>query len=729
MRLKNSLLYPIIALVIFTVVSTSLPIAKTSLDMLTKDSQKQTAARCQDIYFTIQTLINLETKHLENLAAQLSDNPEIATLITYGSVGGDRGFIDEGLAKYNNIAEGMLLTDKNGKEFYSRNMPNQPGEYFDVWGVDEALDGNTITTLNDYKDAESIMVLAPVRYEHDIIGLVVVSKNLSNAFAKFVANATHAKIAQVSTNDSVTVSDETISNHLSHQEISRTLIEKQTTPIIVHADSSQYVQAYYPIRIVDEQVCLIVEIDVSKSAELLSEKKWLLTKILLSIMSLALIFTCFLGSHIIRPLIRLKRQSLDFVRSLGLQTIETEFKGNELAVLTQTQGLMMSAIETHLSELTKSKRDLDNSKHMLQKVIDSLPQLICWKDSRGYYLGCNRNFINRLGCSFKDVIGKSDQEIPPASDLDLEQLNSKESDVLKSNIPLLNLDVELSNSPCTWFRVNKIPINDKYGESMGTLGTFEDVSEHKRLNKQLQEKQLQLIHTGRLNSLGEMATGIAHEINQPLTIIGLTTAVLEADQTENSPSGAHIDQINKQIERISAIIKNMRGFARLHNEEFEPADPKVPLENALSFFREQYRSHSIELRLDITANVPPIKLNSQKFEQVLVNLLSNARYAVDQQISSPELPFQKKISLSLKTATNGKTIIFKIKDNGIGMSPEALERCLEPFYTTKEVGQGTGLGLSISNNIINEFGGKIEVESVEGHGSLFRIILPIATPA
>lgn len=249
----------------------------------------------------------------------------------------------------------------------------------------------------------------------------------------------------------------------------------------------------------------------------------------------------------------------------------------------------------------------------------------------------------------------------------------------------------------------------------------------KNAEEELREKQAQLVHAGRLTAMGEMASGIAHEINQPLSIIRVAADGLKAYFKQNNP-GTMEDEaaqsIIGQVKRMATIIDNMRSFVRVGSEPPEPINLSEPIHTALSFFKEQFRIHQIVLAVSLPDKLPRVRINPQKFEQIVVNLLSNARYAVDKKDEISGKEYQKEVEVRLNHDSENNTLVFEVQDNGIGMEPEILNRCMDPFFTTKEVGEGTGIGLSIVNGIVREFKMSIEAESIRGEGSLFRIRIP-----
>lgn len=271
---------------------------------------------------------------------------------------------------------------------------------------------------------------------------------------------------------------------------------------------------------------------------------------------------------------------------------------------------------------------------------------------------------------------------------------------------------------------------------IGIIFVAKDVTDYKQAQQALREKNAQLIHAGRLTAMGEMATGIAHELNQPLTIIRIAAQNLgykiKGDVDVKAMSLTVSKQIMQQVDRSASIINHMRIFARGEVEEdnVELIDPSIPTLDALTFFQEQFRIREIELSVQIENTLPKICFSPNRFEQVIVNLLSNARYAVDKLKDfnlRSDLSDTKKVALRLFQDVDQGCLILDVEDNGIGMSKEEQERCWEPFFSTKEVGEGTGLGLYIIHGILKERDGTIRVQSLEGEGTLFQVRIPVAS--
>ncbi len=272
-------------------------------------------------------------------------------------------------------------------------------------------------------------------------------------------------------------------------------------------------------------------------------------------------------------------------------------------------------------------------------------------------------------------------------------------------------------------------------ETMASQKTIEKMNRElefkvEERTKELQMKQLELSHAARLASLGELSTGIAHELGQPLQIIQVASRIiqdeLEGGDVDTSQLIPFTEDIREQIERATGIIGNMRSYARSDDDSKAiNTDLVEPFNQCLVFFKEQFHQHRIELLLEVDQSLPSVLVIPQKFQQIVVNLLSNARYAVDKRAMLEPENYAKKISARLYSAAEQSAVVLEVEDNGIGMSEEALEKCLNPFYTTKAVGEGTGLGLSIVHSLMAEFDFTMAITSEVNKGSLFKVSMPV----
>ncbi len=230
----------------------------------------------------------------------------------------------------------------------------------------------------------------------------------------------------------------------------------------------------------------------------------------------------------------------------------------------------------------------------------------------------------------------------------------------------------------------------------------------------LKETQAQLVQAAKLAAVGELAAGVAHELNNPLTsILGFTALLLNAMPAE-SPAHHDLEIVAKQARRARDIVRNLLGFARQTKPQRLPADVNTLLCQTLDLVRQHLENSGVLIEEDYTPDLGLLALDAGQMRQVFLNLITNAAHAM------PEGG-----KLRVRTARLGDEVAVSVSDTGRGIPAEIQGRIFEPFFTTKPVGQGTGLGLSISLGIVREHGGRIAVESQAGQGSTFTVWLPV----
>jgi len=253
------------------------------------------------------------------------------------------------------------------------------------------------------------------------------------------------------------------------------------------------------------------------------------------------------------------------------------------------------------------------------------------------------------------------------------------------------------------------------GKEVASLGIFTDLRPKLEMERRLRETQLQLLQLEKLRSLGEMAAGVAHEINNPLGGILLYASLLLEELHPDDPKRVDLERIVSEATRCKEIVKSLLEFARRSSPDKEIVDVNRTINEGLLFLENQAAFLNIRIIKELDPALPKVYGNSGQLKQVFMNIILNAVDAM-----------QGEGLLHIKTYTQngGKEVVISFTDTGVGIPQEILPRIFDPFFTTKEVGKGTGLGLSVSYGIVREHGGRIEVESEVGKGSTFRVILP-----
>ncbi len=237
------------------------------------------------------------------------------------------------------------------------------------------------------------------------------------------------------------------------------------------------------------------------------------------------------------------------------------------------------------------------------------------------------------------------------------------------------------------------------------------------------ERQAQLVQASKMATLGEMATGMAHELNQPLNVMRMgadfVAKMIRRGQEISDEQLLTVSRnISEQVERATNIINHLREFGRKGDFRVYPVDLNEPIRDVFTIMGEQFRLRDIEVNLDLDKAIPKIMAGRNRLEQIFLNLMTNARDAMKER----GMEDVKKITVT--TYPEGDLVVAEVSDTGKGIPERIQEKMFEPFFTTKEVGKGTGLGLSITYGLVRDFKGGIDVESTLDVGTTFRVRFP-----
>jgi signal transduction histidine kinase len=267
------------------------------------------------------------------------------------------------------------------------------------------------------------------------------------------------------------------------------------------------------------------------------------------------------------------------------------------------------------------------------------------------------------------------------------------------------------------WEIRSVPIINEEGDLENVLEVAADITE--KLN--LQAEAMRAAH---LASLGELSAGVAHEINNPINGI-INCAQILCDKSPAGGLGGDLAaRILKEGDRIGTIVRGLLAFARDTQEEKQPAAVAQILSDALALTRSQMHKEGIALSTDLPPDLPDIVANPQQIQQVFMNVISNARYALNQKYTTPDADKALEIRAERLSAGGRRKVRIVFIDRGAGIAPDLMNKILEPFFTTKPDSKGTGLGLSISHGIVSDHGGRFVIESQEGEFTKVIIDLP-----
>jgi two-component system cell cycle sensor histidine kinase/response regulator CckA len=357
---------------------------------------------------------------------------------------------------------------------------------------------------------------------------------------------------------------------------------------------------------------------------------------------------------------------------------------------------------------------------LFQSVFDALPFCVFWKDRNSVGLGCNQALANIAGlASPKDYIGKTDYDLPwTTEEADFfRECDRRVMDSGKAEINIIESQMQ-ANGRVAWLETSKIPLTDNQGNIIGTLGAFHDITERKRIEDEN-------IASQKLDSLGALAAGLAHDFNNVLSMILASSQLAKmkvANGVEASQVIKYLDNIENATKRASALTEKFMNYSERGQITKVVCNLSEMIEESISFVQSsinspiRYRTNNIEAMLYADAN---------QIHQVMNNLLINASQASTNNEEILVNVKTRKIEQSENVALRaGSYLAVSIKDMGIGIDGHQKKSIFEPYFTTKE--KGHGLGLSSCQTIVKNHNGAIEVESKVGFGSTFTIYLPLA---
>jgi PAS domain S-box-containing protein len=368
-----------------------------------------------------------------------------------------------------------------------------------------------------------------------------------------------------------------------------------------------------------------------------------------------------------------------------------------------------------ITERKKAEQTLMMSEARLRAIYRGTNIGLALSDLNGKLIEINPAMQRMFGYNTEESLGKSAIGITHPDDAGADSVLFQQ--LLNGDIKDYRIEKRYihKNGNIVWGRSNVSLVRDSYDKPLYAISLIEDISEQKRADAEKQRLREKAEMSSRLASVGEMAAGIAHEINNPLTaVIGFSEMLMErGDLPDDIRQDLAI--INDGSHRVVDIVKRLLTFARQTKPQRVPTDINALIDNTIALRSYVLRTASIEVNTDYDPDLPALVVDPGQLQQVFLNLIVNAEHAMKNSSG--------KLTISSGVIKQRVRIIFR--DSGQGIPPEVMPFIFNPFFTTKHEGEGTGLGLSVSRSIIIEHGGDLYAESQPGQGAVFTIELPL----
>ncbi len=395
---------------------------------------------------------------------------------------------------------------------------------------------------------------------------------------------------------------------------------------------------------------------------------------------------------------------------------------SRMAAAIGEMGVSKLRSEAELAERKKTEMALQASEHQKRLIIETVPDLVWLKDTKGTFLACNKMFERLYGATEKEIIGKTDYDFVDRELADFFRKHDRAA---------MDADRALRNEEWVTFaddgrrvllETSKTPLKDHDGEVIGVLGIARDITARKQSEEALR-------HAQRMEAVGQLTGGLAHDLNNVLGIISMNAEMLTTKATWGPDAVRHCDMIRKSVQRAGDLTRKLLDFSRTDATETKRVNVNefvVGMEALIA----KSLTPAINLELELSEGTWAVDIDPGDLEAALLNLALNARDAMPDGGTLIVETMNKVIDETYVErnpgSTAGEFVMVAISDTGTGMTPETRSKAFEPFFTTKEVGKGTGLGLSMVYGFVNRSGGHAKIYSELGEGTTIRLYLPRA---
>lgn len=380
-------------------------------------------------------------------------------------------------------------------------------------------------------------------------------------------------------------------------------------------------------------------------------------------------------------------------------------------------------VEERTQKLTREvaeRKQAEENARKLSRAVEQSPAMTIITDLSGHIEYVNPRFTHVTGYTLEDVMGKTPRilksgETPP------EVYRELWTTITSGRDWQGKLHNRKKDRTLYWAAVSISPITDKEGTLTHFLGSAEDITERRQADDEARRHRNELAHFGRVSSLGEMATSLAHELNQPLTVISGCAQFclnrLRTDKGEPKDLLDSLEQAAEQAERANQIVRRVRSFIQKKEPERKEIDVNDTIRAVSNILRSDAREHNSDIELELAGDLPPVTADSIEVQQVVVNLVHNGVEVMVQSVPAPRL-------ITIRTAARDGTVEIAVHNTGNEIPAEDLDRLFQPFFTTKST--GLGMGLSISRTIVEAHGGRLWATSSRESGTEFHFTLPVA---
>lgn len=406
-------------------------------------------------------------------------------------------------------------------------------------------------------------------------------------------------------------------------------------------------------------------------------------------------------------------------------------------------------INRDVTEQERARQALRQTEHRMQEIVDNSPSPMYAKSVTGHYLMINRRFEELFHLKSEDVVGKTDLEVLGDNE-QVRRLQKNDKLVLERGKPIqIDETLKFPDGDRSYVSV-KFPMRDLDGEIYAVGGISTDITGRKKAERELQDlnQELmqahenltsaheQLIQAEKMESVGRLAAGVAHEVKNPLAMIGMGLELLVRHLPPDDLKAAEtIERMKRGIDRAKKIVRGLVDYSSDRHLEFQSHDPNKLVREALDLVEYELKQAGVEISFTPDSDLPAVEADQTKVEQVLVNLFINAMHSMDgngtldirtELLSMDNVAHDEGSRLRGRLRQGDRMIKITVSDTGAGIPIEVLGKLFDPFFTTKSTGKGTGLGLTVSRKIAELHGGELVLANRDDrNGAIATLMLKV----
>jgi len=732
-RVRNSIVFPIVLLLVSIGAGILLAGYQINKSVFRSVFEERERNKALDTHRMIESLVSQEVDRIAGLAKILKSDTDIVYGLFHHS--GTQGDTKPLKLAMNQLFPKMnlslfVMADPNGRILYraGKGKGGGPEKLEETHAFRKALKGEQVITMMSGPEGAGIVAIAPVYVfgKERPGGVLILGNRVDDVFAGRIARETGNQVF-IATSEKVIAGsyNPSVAKAFDPRLAQLTLAKREP---LFHIDEDAYRSyTYIPLKIVDEDFCLLIESDIGVIRELLAKNRVRMSHWGMAILAGIALLGAGLTFLIVRPLKNLYEKTLRTIHEYSGADFDAAPRENEISTLVRANDVMLDTIKNHLAERTRAEEAYHETSGTLHALIEASPLAVVVSDAAGIVRVWNPAAVRIFGWGESETIGRANP-----------LLSAEGSQELKATCNLVLLGERFANTEicCRGRDGSEIilafsgaPLLDAQGKVTSMVAIMADITEAKKAEDALHRSEEQLRQSMKMEAVGKLAGGVAHDFNNLLSVITGYSELLLLRTDERNPALKEIEEIHKAGERAAALTHQLLAFSRRQILKPKLLRMDEVVENLAKMLR-RLIGEDIEFVTEPGPDLWTVRADPSQIEQILMNLCVNARDAMPAGgklvVSTANLSLESPFVERELTIPPGRYATLRVSDNGIGMNEEVLSRIFEPFFTTKKQGKGTGLGLATVYGIVKQSGGYIRVASAPGKGTTFVIYLPAA---